>query len=107
RRRPSLDLGSGWVSIDNVRPLDPLTVEVTFQRPYIPGLADLAHQPIVPRHVWRRVADPPTFANPTPVGTGPFTEVLAFRDQVYELGRNPYYWQPARPKVRSIRFLAY
>ena len=107
RRNAALDLGYVWGFIGSVRAIDSLTVEVTFQRPYIPGLADLAHQPIVPGHVWRRVEDPLTFANPTPVGTGPFTEVLVFREQVYELGRNPYYWQPGRPKVHSIRFLAY
>jgi peptide/nickel transport system substrate-binding protein len=107
RQHAALDLAYVWGFVEDVRALDPLTVEVTFQRPYVPGLADLAHQPIVPRHVWRLVADPKTYANPTPVGTGPFTEVLAFRDQVYELGRNPYYWMPGRPKVRSIRFLAY
>ena len=107
RKHAALDLGYVWGFVESVRALDPLTVEVTFQRPYIPGLADLAHQPIVPRHVWRDVADPLTFANPTPVGTGPFTEVLVFSDQVYELGRNPHYWQAGRPKVGSIRFLAY
>ena len=107
RRNAALDLGYVWGFIDDVRAVDALTVEVTFQRPYVPGLVDLAHQPIVPRHVWESVDDPLTFANPTPVGTGPFTEVLVFRPQIYELGRNPYYWQPGRPKVSSIRFLAY
>ncbi|HEY5924367.1 MAG TPA: ABC transporter substrate-binding protein [Kofleriaceae bacterium] len=107
RKHAALDLGYVWGFIESVRALDPLTVEVTFQRPYIPGLADLAHQPIVPRHIWRDVADPLIFANPTPVGTGPFTEVVGFSDQVYELGRNPHYWQAGRPKVSSIRFLAY
>jgi peptide/nickel transport system substrate-binding protein len=106
-KHAALDLGYVWGFVASVRAIDPLTVEVTLKRPYIPGLADLAHQPIVPRHVWRDIADPMTFANPTPVGTGPFTEVLVFSDQVYELGRNPHYWQAGRPKVGSIRFLAY
>ncbi|HUQ02944.1 MAG TPA: ABC transporter substrate-binding protein [Kofleriaceae bacterium] len=107
RDHAALDLAYVWGFVEDVRAIDPLTVEVSFKRPYVPGLADLAHQPIVPRHVWQRVADPVTYSNPNPVGTGPFTEVLAFRDQVYELGKNPHYWQPGRPKVRSLRFLAY
>jgi peptide/nickel transport system substrate-binding protein len=107
RKHAALDLGYVWGFVESVRALDPLTVEVTFKRPYIPGLADLAHQPIVPLHVWRDVPSPLTYSNPTPVGTGPFTEVLAFSDQVYELGRNPHYWQPGKPKVSSLRFLAY
>lgn len=107
RHHPALDLGFVWGFVEDVRALDALTVEIRFRRPYTPGLADLVHQPIVPRHIWRHVADPVTFANPDPIGTGPFTEVLVFRDQVYELGKNPYYWQAGGPKVPSLRFLAY
>jgi peptide/nickel transport system substrate-binding protein len=104
---PALDLAYVWGFVEDVRALDELTVEIAFARPFVPGLADIVHQPIVPEHIWRRIAEPTTFANPSPVATGPFTEVLAFRDQVYELGRNPYYWQSGKPKVRTIRFLAY
>jgi peptide/nickel transport system substrate-binding protein len=107
REHAALDLAHVWGFVTDVRAIDPLTVEFSFAHPYVPGLEDLAHQPIVAHHVWSKVADPMTFANPDPVGTGPFTEVLVFRDQVYELGKNPHYWQEGRPKVRSIRFLAY
>ena len=104
---PALDLGNVWSYLTAVDAIDPLTVELRFARPYVVGLEDLAHQPIVPRHVWQDVADPMTFSNPSPVGTGPFTEVRVFRDQVYELGRNPHYWQPGRPKVAALRFPAF
>ncbi len=107
RQHAALDLAHVWGFVAEVRALDELTVEFRFARPYVPGVEDLAHQPIVARHVWEHVADPLTFANPDPVGTGPFTEVRVFRDQVYELGRNPHYWQPGRPKVASLRFPAY
>jgi peptide/nickel transport system substrate-binding protein len=106
KRYRALDLAYVWGYVTGVRAVDELTVELAFARPYVPGLEDLAHQPIVARHVWERVSDPRTFSNPAPVGTGPFTEVLTFRDQVYELGRNPHYWQ-GRPRVASLRFLAY
>jgi peptide/nickel transport system substrate-binding protein len=53
------------------------------------------------------VKDPIAFANEHPVATGPFTEVLRFENQVYELGRNPHYWQPGLPKVRAIRCPAF
>ncbi len=107
RAHPVLDLAHVWGYLAAVDAVGPLTVEVTFTRPYTPGLEDVAHQPIVARHVWSEIDDPTTFANPDPVGTGPFTEVLTFRDQVYELGANPYYWQPGRPAVRALRFPAY
>jgi peptide/nickel transport system substrate-binding protein len=107
RRHRALDLANVWATVTAVRAPDPLTVEIELARPFAPALEDLAHQPIVPRHVWQDVADPVTFANPSPVGTGPFTEVRVFRPQVYELGRNPHYWQPGRPAVRALRFLAF
>lgn len=107
KQHAALDLAHVWGFVTGVVAIDPLTVELSFARPYVPGLEDLAHQPIVARHVWEQVADPMTFSNPDPVGTGPFTEVLVFRDQVYELGKNPHYWQPGRPRVASLRFPAY
>jgi peptide/nickel transport system substrate-binding protein len=107
RRHRALDARNVWDFLDEVRAVDDATVELRFGRVYVPGLADVAQQPVVPAHIWRGVGDPVTFANPDPVGTGPFTEVRVFRNQVYELGRNPYYWQPGRPAVQALRFLAY
>jgi peptide/nickel transport system substrate-binding protein len=107
RDHRALDQRNVWDFIQDVRAQGERAVELRFRRVYVPGLADVAQQMIVPAHVWRAVADPVTFANPTPVGTGPFTEVRAFRNQVYELGKNPFYWQPGKPKVEALRFLAY
>lgn len=103
----ALDAGGVWRFVEDVRAEDAHTVAFQFSRVYIPGFAELAQQPIVPRHVWEKVADPVTFTNPQPVATGPFTEVTVFRNQVYELGRNPYYWQPGKPAVSALRFLAF
>ncbi len=49
---------------------------------------------IIPQHIWSKVANPSTFTNPNPVGTGPFTQVTDFTPQGYTLAKNPYYWQP-------------
>jgi peptide/nickel transport system substrate-binding protein len=107
RDHRALDQRNVWDFILDIRATGPLTVELRFRRVYVPGLADVAQQSIVPAHIWRDVGDPVTFANPNPVGTGPFTEVRIFRNQVYELGKNPFYWQPGKPKVEALRFLAY
>jgi peptide/nickel transport system substrate-binding protein len=48
---------------------------------------------IIPQHIYSKVADPSTFQNSTPVGTGPFTEVTDFTPQGFTYAKNPYYWQ--------------
>lgn len=107
QKHPALDAGGAWKFLEDVRAEGEHAVVFQFSRVYVPGFAELAHQPLVPRHVWEHVEDPVTFTNPEPVGTGPFTEVRVFRNQVYELGRNPYYWQPGKPAVSALRFLAF
>jgi peptide/nickel transport system substrate-binding protein len=73
---------------------------------YSPGLADILQVPIVPAHVWADVDDPVAFANPNPVGTGPYTAVAAFSDQSFELGRNPHAWARVERPLRALRFPA-
>ena len=58
---------------------------------------------IIPQHIWSRVTNPDGFANPNPVGTGPFARVAKFSSQVYILGKNPYYWQKGKPAYAGIR----
>lgn len=107
RRFRGLDRRGVWGFLESVRLVDARTVDLRFQRVFIPGFDEVAAQQIVPEHVWSRVEDPVTFANENPVGTGPFTEVKTFRAQIYELGRNPFYWQPGRPALHALRFPAY
>ena len=53
------------------------------------------------------MAQPASFDDPNPVGTGPFTEVRRFEPSVYELGRNPKYWQRGKPAVSALRVPLY
>jgi len=104
---PALDTGGLWDYLSSVERDDKGRVLMKFSRPYSPGLMSLAQLPIVPEHIWSMLDDPMTFTNPNPVATGPFTEVLTFEGQVYELGRNPHYWQEGLPKVEVLRFPAF
>lgn len=101
-----LDLEGVWTFLSSVEARGPRTVVFRFARPFAPGLYYIGHTPIVPAHVWREIANPVAFANPTPIATGPFTQVDVFESQVYQLGRNPYYWQ-GWPAVTALRFPAY
>jgi peptide/nickel transport system substrate-binding protein len=107
RDKPALDTGGLWTYLADVKRDETGRVIMTFSRPYSPGLMSVAQLPIVPKHIWSQLKDPLTFTNPNPVGTGPFTEVLSFASQVYELGRNPHYWKPGYPKVEALRFPAF
>jgi peptide/nickel transport system substrate-binding protein len=106
-RYPALDGNGVWGFLDDVRAVDDRTVEFQFQRVYIPGFDELVAQRIVPEHIWSEIEDPVTFPNENPIATGPFTEVRLFRNQVFELGRNPRYWQEGRPYIEALRFPAY
>jgi peptide/nickel transport system substrate-binding protein len=87
---------------------DDFTVVFKFSRIYTPGFYEIIAQNIVPEHIWKDVTDPVTFTNTKkPVGTGPFTEVVKMQDQVYEVHRNPYYWQPGQPYVKGLRMPAF
>ncbi|XXX81602.1 ABC transporter substrate-binding protein [Sorangium sp. So ce134] len=107
KKHPALDLAGVWRFLGSVTAEDETIVEFVLRRPYVPGLSYIGHQPIVPAHIWKDVADPVTFANENPVATGPFTEVKVFQNQVYELGKNPHYWQEGKPAVDGLRFPAY
>ncbi len=86
---------------------DENTVEIKFKTVHTPALYDLANQLIVPEHIWKDVKDPVTFTNENPVGTGPFTEVTRFEDQIYVVEKNPYYWQAGKPYFQGLRYPAY
>lgn len=107
KKYKALDRRGVWLFLSDVRAIDDRTVDFTFQHVFIPGFDEVAAQQIVPEHVWKDVPDPVTFPNEHPVATGPFTEVTMFRDQVFEIARNPHYWQPGKPAIRALRFPAY
>jgi peptide/nickel transport system substrate-binding protein len=106
KRYGALDGGGVWGFLEEVRAADDRTVDFRFQRVFIPGLDEVVAVRIVPEHIWSKIEDPVTFPNENPVATGPFTEVRVFRNQVYELGRNPHYWQPGLPRIEALRFPA-
>jgi peptide/nickel transport system substrate-binding protein len=93
--------------IDTLSAPDDFTVVFKFKTVYTPALYDLANQLIVPEHIWKNVADPTTWTNDIPVGTGPFTKLTKFDAQIYILEKNPYYWQVGKPYFQGIRYPSY
>ena len=99
-----LDTRDSWSYLKEVLALNDSTVKFEFKRVYVPGFDDVAGQPIVAKHIWKNIEDPLKFTNPEPVGTGPFTEILRFESQIWELGKNLNYWQSGKPEIEKLKF---
>lgn len=101
------ELRGGYEWLETVTAVDAQTVQFDFNQPFTPGLLDIGQQIIAPAHIWGEFADPNTELNPEPVGTGPYTEIVNFQAQSFDLGPNPNYWQPDKQKIAGIRMLAF
>jgi peptide/nickel transport system substrate-binding protein len=82
------------------------TVVLDFATPQEQNFDLYASQIIVPKHIWSTVSNPTTWADPNPVGTGPFL-LSSFSPQGYLLVKNPHYWQPGKPEIGGLRFVAF
>jgi peptide/nickel transport system substrate-binding protein len=92
--------------IVSIKPKGPYTVTITLNAPDSQFIAaTLNRQFIVPKHIWANVADPATFLNSKPVGSGPFDVVSRFTTQDYVLSKNPHYWQPGLPKIPCLEYV--
>ncbi|MFT4011760.1 MAG: ABC transporter substrate-binding protein [Nocardioidaceae bacterium] len=60
---------------------------------------------IVPEHIWEDIADPTTFTNEDPIGTGPFL-AGSFAPNQYSIVKNPTYWQADKVEIEEIDFPA-
>ncbi|MDM8083615.1 ABC transporter substrate-binding protein [Cellulomonas cellasea] len=71
--------------------LDGDAVTISFASSMYVKQDKVLHKHIVPQHVWEAVDDPATFANPEPVGTGPYV-LSSFNSQSVELTARDDYW---------------
>jgi len=57
--------------------------------------------PIVEAQQWQSVKNPTSFADPDPIGTGPYV-LQSMNPQGITLVKNQHYWQPNEPKVTKL-----
>jgi len=100
-------LNGNGVSFSGVAAKGADTVVITFSQPseaqeYIITGATL----IVPKHIWSSQSDPGSYANPKPVGTGPFV-LSSAGTQSLLLTKNTKYWQKGLPKIGGLRYIAF
>jgi peptide/nickel transport system substrate-binding protein len=93
-------------NIQSIRAHGPYTVTMTLKTPDSQFIAaTLNRQFVVPQHIWSKVADPTTFTNSNPVGSGPFDVISRFTTQDYVFSKNPHYWQPGLPKIPCLEYV--
>ena len=82
------------------------TAVLTFAQPEYANLFLIGSTYILPAHVWQSVSSPATYADATPVGTGPY-KLASFSAQKVTFKPNPYYWQKSKVTVPEVIFPNY
>jgi peptide/nickel transport system substrate-binding protein len=83
----------------------PTTAVLNFSAPEYTNLFLIGQTYIVPEHIWSKV-NPATFADPDPVGTGPYM-LDKFTPQGFTLKENPNYWNKSAVHVPEISYPSY
>lgn len=94
------------VSFASVSAKGPHQVVFHFAQPSYSEFFNLsANVYIVSAKIWSKL-NPTTYADPDPVGTGPY-ELTSFSTQGFILTKNAHYWQKGKPVVYQLRFPSY
>jgi peptide/nickel transport system substrate-binding protein len=106
KKFPTLDPNSVWSVLSNVTQQGNQVV-MTFKSAAVPYFYYIADQiPIVPQHIWSTIANPVSYADAKPVGTGAFTVNPCSAQNITYIA-NPHYWQPGEPKVAKVLYPAF
>jgi peptide/nickel transport system substrate-binding protein len=84
----------------------PNTVMLTFAQPQTANLFLIGTQAIVAQHVWQSISNAATYADASPVGTGPYV-LDKFTPQGILLKANPNYWNKSAIQVPEVDFPSY
>jgi len=107
KKYPALDLTGVWSVLSSVTATSPTTVVMDFSTVAVPYFYYIADQtPILPEHIWSKIANPTTDPISNPVGTGPYLMSKCSPANITYTA-NPHYWQPGEPKIAKIQYPAY
>jgi peptide/nickel transport system substrate-binding protein len=96
-----------WAYVKNTLTPNASTIVIIFSTVDTGALWDIGgNMYVLPKHIWSKVSDPVTFADPNPVGTGAF-KLTSFSPQVYTLSKNKLYWQKGLPYVDALQYPSY
>ncbi|GLY06896.1 peptide ABC transporter substrate-binding protein [Actinoplanes sp. NBRC 101535] len=104
RKTPSIN--ASGLKITSSEATDDKTAVITFpETSYANEAAIVANTPIIAEHIWGKVDDPAKTINQNPVGTGPY-KLKTFSAQSYVMEKNASYWQPDKPQIQNVRYIA-
>jgi peptide/nickel transport system substrate-binding protein len=109
KKNPTLDINAIWSVLSSVTASGSDQVVMTFKTAAVPYFYYIADQiGIVDQSVWSKVANPVTYPDKNPVGTGAFTAGSSTcTPQNIKYTANPHYWQPGEPKVGTVNYPAF
>ncbi len=98
------------INLDGLKILSVTTsgnnVTITFPSAQYTNLEEIAGVAIVPQSIWSKIKNPSTFADPNPVGSGPY-KLASFTPQGFTLEKNPNYWQASKVAIPKVFFPVY
>src|ERR1700730_5076136 len=107
KKNAALDLTGVWSVLSGVSQTGSDQVTMTFTAPAVPYFYYIADQtPIVPAHVWSKIANPVAYAVSHPVGTGPYV-VNPCTTANITYTANSHYWQPGEPHITKVEYPAF
>src|SRR5215510_15067827 len=106
KKFPALDLNASWAVLKSVTQKGNQIV-FEFKTAAVPYFYYIADQtPIVPQHIWSTIANPVTYKDTHPVGSGPF-KMGSCSPQVIKYTKNGDYWQTGKPTIQTIYYPAF
>ena len=106
KKSSGLDINAVWSVLSSVTQSSN-SVVMQFKAPSVPYFYYIADQvPIVPEHIWSKIANPVTYADSNPVGTGAYL-VKPCTPQNITYVANPNYWQPDEPHIAKVLYPAF
>jgi peptide/nickel transport system substrate-binding protein len=102
----AMDINAIWSVLSSVTQSGSNQVVMQFKSAAVPYFYYVADQVgIVDQKIWSKIADPATYPDKNPVGTGAFTTGASdCTPQNIKYVANKQYWQPGEPKVAVVNY---
>ncbi len=107
KKYPALDANAVWSVLSSVKQSGSNKVVFNFSTSAVPYFYYVAGQvPIVPQHIWSKIANPVSNPISNPVGTGGYL-MSKCTPQNIQWTNNPHYWQAGKAVVKTVNMPAF